>query len=268
MTQVSIWQAYAGYLEANPGKTQPLAQQELQRFARRFNSDAPISSITPLDIEKYCESLDGVGDERAERLSITKEFLRYIHREGLTELNLAPHAKLRRLGRRGAASQRKGKQSASNQLTPEGYQRLQDELAFLKAQRFVIADEIRKAAATKDFTENSPLDAAREQQGQAESRIRDLEALLKGATILDGSADEQTNISRVGVGSRVILRHTRTGQEVSFLLVDSSEIDPSSGKISDASPIGRALLDRTVGDEVDVVTPRGTVQYLVAKIGL
>ncbi|MBI4311063.1 MAG: transcription elongation factor GreA [Chloroflexi bacterium] len=267
-TQLSLWQACAGYLKSQAGKSQPLVLQELTRFTSYMGADRVISAIAPLDIEKYCESLEAIGDERGDRLNITKDFLKYLFKEGASEGNLAAHAKLRRVGRRGSSQRKLTKQPVGNQLTPEGYQRLNEELTVLKSQRPVIAEQIRKAASTKDFSENSPLDAAREIQGQAESRIRDLESLLRGATILDGANNQDHAIlQRVSVGSKVILKHAMSGKEVAFMLVDSSETDPASGKISDASPVGRALLDRVVGDKVEVVTPRGTVQYVLSKIG-
>jgi transcription elongation factor GreA len=219
-------------------------------------------------VQDYCSTLEGMGGERAQRLTTTKKFLAYLHQEGLTGVNLASHAKLRRPGQRAAATHR-GQQtrSAGSQLTPEGYKRLQEELAALKAQRPALAEEIRKAAATKDVTENSPLDAAKEIQGQTEARIRELDALMKTATILDSASQVHGGLQRVGVGSRVVLKNALTGQEFTYMLVDSLETDPAAGKISDASPLGRALLDRMMGDKVEVPTPRGTVPYVVSRIG-
>ena len=140
------------------------------------------------------------------------------------------------------------------------------ELEALKAERIDVVEEIRKAAATKDFSENAPLDAAREKQGQVETRIKILESTLEGAVLLEELKANGGNSSRIAIGSRVVLRHAQTKREVSYLLVEPQEADPSAGKLSVASPVGKAVLERTVGDEVEVATPGGAVQYVVAKV--
>ncbi len=269
-TQLSLGGALLAYLQSQAGKGQPLVQDELSRFRRWVGADKVISAIAPLDIEKYCEEkLDGVGDDRSDRLKVTKDFLRYLHKEGLTGTDLAPHAKLRRQGRRSVAGPqgKHQRQPTVNHLTPEGYKGHQEELATLKEQLPQLIEAIRLARATKDFSENSPLDAAREQREQVQARIREVEAILKGAVILDGVSQMQSNLQRVSVGSRFVLKDSATGAERSFMLVDSSETNPTLGKISDLSPIGKAVMNRTVGETVDVPAPKGTQRYTLAKIG-
>ena len=264
--RVQLQQAFSGYLEAGLGGSQEAVQQELSRFVRYCGRDSAVQSLTPMVVAGYCGTLEGLGDDRSLRVSFTKGFLAYLHNQGWTSTNLATHVKLRRTGRRGPAQPRK-KRPVGNQLTAEGHDRLQDELATLKSQRVTVAEEIRLAAATKDFSENAPLDAAREHQGQLEARIRELETLLKDATILDDSAGGKGAKSRIGVGTHVVLRHVPTGRQVRYHLVESKEADPTEGKISAASPVGKAVLDRAVGDEVTVETPRGSVGYVIADIG-
>ncbi|MFC1935719.1 transcription elongation factor GreA [Chloroflexota bacterium] len=218
-------------------------------------------------MEEYCGTLVGAGDQSTQRLGIFRGFLVYLHHQGWTHTRLAPHAKLRRSGRNTRASRRSRPSVAASQLTAGGHHRFQAELASLKAERTNVAEEIRLAAATKDFSENAPLDAARERQGQLEARVRELEEVLKDARILNETSGEEGANSRVAIGSRVVLRHAQTGQEVSYLLVESNEADPAAGKLSAVSPVGKAVMDRTVGDEVEVATPRGAVRYVVAKVG-
>ena len=266
-SQVLLGEAFTNYLEAQADKDRQAVQQELARFIRWRGRERATGSLTPLDVEEYCGTLDDTGEASSQRLAITKKFLVYLHRQGWTNTNLAPHAKLRRSGRKSPASQRRRQLVASSQLTAEGHQRLQDELDSLKSERVGMVEDIRLAAATKDFSENAPLDAAREHQGQVEARIRELEGILKGATILKETTAGKSALARVDVGSRIVLRHVQTGQEVSYLLVESSEADPTEGKLSAASPVGKAVLTRAVGDEVEVATPRGAVRYVVKKIG-
>ena len=237
----------------------------MNRFIRWCGRDRLASSLTPLDIEDYCASLEGTGEEGNRRLGITKGFLSYLHRVSLTSGNLAPHAKLRRGGRAIAPSKRARKAEAPVHLTKEAYQQLEAELASLKADRPMVAKEIRRAAADKDVSENAPLDAAREKQGYMEARIRELENMLHRVVIL-AKGEFGGPGSKAGLGANVVLRQVDSGREVTYLLVETNEADPANGKLSVASPVGKAILNHVVGDSVDVATPGGTVSYLVAKI--
>ena len=266
-SQMLLTQAFADYSQAQSEKIREVVRKEMVRFTRWCGRDKATSSLTPLEVEEYCSTLEGVGEERSQRLAALKGFLAYLHRQSLISVNLATHVKLRRTARRASTVQKSRRPVAASQLTQDGHQRLQAELAALKAVRVGVVEDIRKAAATKDFSENAPLDAARERQGQMEARIRDLEETLRGAMVLEELSGEERAHTRVAIGSRVVLRQPQTGQEVSYLLVEPSEADPTGGKLSAASPVGKAVLERTEGDEIEVTTPRGAVRYVVAKVG-
>ena len=264
--EVTLSEACHSYLETRAKQKKDFPQQELFRFARWCDWGRLTHTINPKHIEDYCVTLEGMGDERTAHLDITKKFLTYLYQNGLTASNLAPHAKVRRLGRK-AVRQAARRQPQSSKLTADGHRRLQEDLADLKGQIVHVVDEIRLAAATKDFSENSPLDAAREQQGQLESRIREIEAILREASVITESKDSrQRKVTRIEIGSRVSLRDVESGRQVKYMLVHSSEADPTGGKISDASPIGKAVMEKHVGDEVAVTTPKGTMVYRVELI--
>lgn len=264
--QVPLLQAVASYLESQAAQARQAAQQELSRFVRWCGADTATTSLTPTSVEEYCGTLEGRGADGGERLTVTKGFLTFLYRQKLTGVNLAPHARLRRTGRKSSPVGQPRRPAVVTQLTAEGLDQLKSELEALKAERISVVEDIRKAAATKDFSENAPLDAARERQGQVETRIKALESTLEGAVLLEESKGNGSNSSRIAIGSRVVLRHAQTKREVSYLLVESQEADPSAGKLSVASPVGKAMLERTVGDEVEVATPGGAVQYVVAKV--
>ena len=116
--------------------------------------------------------------------------------------------------------------------------------------------------ADKDFRENAPLDAARDEQGQLEARIRDLEGRLRNAVIID----EHAKGGRANVGSVVKLMNLDTSREQTFMLVSATEVDPSKGKISIQSPIGTAVMNRGTGEEVTVNAPSGPVQFRIIEI--
>ena len=139
-----------------------------------------------------------------------------------------------------------------------------EQLEDLKGERVVVTEDIRTAMADKDFRENAPLEAAKERQGIIEARIRELEASLATAQILGPGS--KVALQRSAVGTKVTLKDVASGRQIVYTLVDVREADAASGKISTQSPVGQALLDRAVGDEVTVNVPLGTVSYLVQTI--
>ena len=134
--------------------------------------------------------------------------------------------------------------------TPQGFKALQDELDYLVN---VKAEENKKEISTArsfgDLSENSEYDAAKEEQGKIHARIAELKEMIAHAKVLDES---QIDESKVSVGSIVVLDNLTRGIECTYHIVGSYETDPLSGKISDDSPIGRALLGAQAGDEVVV----------------
>lgn len=258
--------AAAQYLETQKEKDAHAAKRELSRFVQWCGQNRPVSAVLPIQVEEYSATLEYAGDGGTVRLAITKRFLNFLRKHGMTETRLASFARIRRNGKRRAAAQGKRVALEPKKITPEGHKKLLEDLDSLKAERTKIADEIRQAASTGDFSENSPLDAAREHQGQTEARIRELESILKNAVIMDGSSPGIGGAS-IAVGSRVVLQHLQTGKEISYLLVEPSEADPSSGRLSTASPVGQAVLDHSEGDQVEVITPKGAVTYKVTQVG-
>jgi transcription elongation factor GreA len=135
----------------------------------------------------------------------------------------------------------------------------------LYGERTKVVGDIQRAMADKDFRENAPLDAAKERQGLIESNIRELEGVLAHTVVVSDQAATQDR--KVRIGKRVTLVDANNGNEVSYTLVDPREADPNIGKISNASPVGKALLDKTIGEEVHITVPRGTLHYKILEIG-
>ncbi len=149
-------------------------------------------------------------------------------------------------------------------LTDEGLKKLEEELEHLKTvTRKEVADKIKVALSFGDLSENSEYDEAKNEQALVESRIAQIEMMLKNVKILD-----ETEISNdiISVGSRVKLYDTEFDEEVDYQIVGSTEADPMQGRISDESPVGKFLLGHKVGDMVDVETPGGVCTYKVLEI--
>jgi len=147
-------------------------------------------------------------------------------------------------------------------VTSEGLANLNQQLEDLKTERPLIAEKIRAAMADKDFSENAPLDAARDEQAHLEAKIRENEDRIRNAVIVDASANQ----GRADVGSTIRLLNIKSKKEQNFTLVSTAEVDPLSGKISIESPIGLALRGKSKGNEVTVNVPSGKIEFQIIDI--
>jgi transcription elongation factor GreA len=147
-------------------------------------------------------------------------------------------------------------------LTHAGYERLQQELDYLRTvRRMEVAEHIRIAKEDGDLTENAGYEAAKEEQAFVEGRINTLEVILKNAQIIEGNQDSDI----VYLGCQVTVQEDGYEPE-SFQMVGSTEANPGAGRISNVSPLGRALLGKHVGDSVEVATPGGVTVFVILDI--
>lgn len=245
-----------------PSEERLNAQQEVYKFVRWYGEERQLHELTVPEVANYAEQVTSSTTEVAEKLGIIKAFLAYGHKQGLTKKNLAVYIKIKKSSSKSLARSR-GHSPGEVVLTSQGYADLEAELAALIGERPHIAEELRKAAADKDFRENAPLEATREYQGQLEARIRELESTLKAAKVME---KKEATSRRIAVGDTVVLRDLVAGEKADYTLVDRREADPTKGKISVASPMGQALLGRQGGDEVEVRAPAGILHYQIEAI--
>ncbi len=263
---LSLDEAVTMYLATLPPEQKQESQQEVTKFVRWYGGNRLMSELTVREVGEYGESVSksiraSVTDP-AEKIQPVRNFLTFAKKKKLTEINLAPNLRVSKT-KNGPAVKRGRKEAAQIHLTSEGHAAMTSELETLKDERPRVVEQIRLAAADKDFRENSPLDAAREHQGQLEARIRELEATIKGSTIME----EKTSITlRVGIGCTVGICDLSSGEQLHYTLVSPSESNPTKGKLSIASPTGKALLDREVGAVVEVTAPVGTFKYRIDDI--
>lgn len=149
-------------------------------------------------------------------------------------------------------------------LTAEGLARLEKELQHLKTvRRREVAERIKQALEFGDISENSEYDDAKNEQAFVEGRIITLEKMLRNSRVVD---EEAVDASIITIGSKVTVKDLNTGDSMSFMIVSSAESDPSENRISNESPVGRALIGKQVGDVVDIDVPAGTLSYEVLKV--
>jgi transcription elongation factor GreA len=247
------------YVASLDGDARAMAQAEVNRFVRWYGANRPADEIRGHDVSLYGEELGGATAEAKRRARQVKGFLTFLKKEGMTSTSLAPHLRLKKTAKAGAGS--KGGQVV--ELTADGQAALKDDLEALKAQRPGVREEIRTAMLDKDFRENAPLDAAKDKQGHLESRIREIEETLKHAVIVEGAGGGGL---RVGIGSTVEVTNLSSGASLRYTIVGANEGDAAQGKISNASPIGKALLKRGEGEEVEVSIPAGVLRLRIEKV--
>lgn len=149
-------------------------------------------------------------------------------------------------------------------MTPEGLAQLEDERRRLKNdERPAVIRAIAEAREHGDLSENAEYHAARERQGFIEGRLAELDAIISRAEVIDPS---KFSGDIVRFGATVMLADMDTDEESNYRLVGSHEADIAKGRISVTSPLGRALIGKTIGDTVEVTTPRGSKAYEVVKV--
>jgi transcription elongation factor GreA len=146
-------------------------------------------------------------------------------------------------------------------LSQEKFNELQKELDDLRnVSRLEVADHLKRAKEYGDLSENAEYAEAREEQSRIETRIGELDEILKSAVIIH----KGTGGDLVTVGCTVTVK--KAGKTIEYIIVGSNESDPAANKISNESPLGRAFLNHKVGDVVKVTTPAGVVEYSIVKI--
>ena len=155
-------------------------------------------------------------------------------------------------------------ETKKNILTYEGLKALEDELHELKVnRRREVAQKIKEAREQGDLSENAEYDAAKDEQRDIEARIEELEKILKNAEVV---VEEEVDLDKINVGCLVRILDCEFDEELEYKIVGSTEANSLKGKISNESPVGRALLGHKIGDMVEVETQAGILQYKVLEI--
>ena len=149
-------------------------------------------------------------------------------------------------------------------ITYEGLKKLEDELHDLKVnRRQEVAEKIKEARELGDLSENAEYDAAKDEQRDIEARIEEIDKILKNVEVVD---EDEVDLSKVSIGCKVKIKDLEFNDELEFKVVGSTEANTLKGKISDESPVGRAISGRKVGEVVEVETQEGTIKYDILEI--
>lgn len=155
-------------------------------------------------------------------------------------------------------------EAKKNILTYEGLKKYEEELEDLKVnKRRENAEKLKEARAQGDLSENAEYDAAKDEQRDIQARIEELEKILKNAEVVD---EEEVDLERINIGCMVKIHDVKYKEDLEYKIVGSTEADSLNGKISNESPVGRALIGAKVGDTVNVESPAGSNKYKVLEI--
>jgi transcription elongation factor GreA len=240
------------YTESLKNKDRSAAAiREINKFVKYFQEETDVKNITPAQMGTYAEiaSKNSLTEESMEGLQAVRKLLLYAHKTGKTSVNLATHFRVRK-----SRNSNRNEGSFSNpgqQMTQEGYDKLSVEKEDLESNRPIISNTIHNAAEDGDVRENAPLEAAREQQGREEARIKEIESMQRSAVIVDKSGKAS---KVVGIGT-IVQVSDENKKKYKYTLVSPSEADPSDGKISDKSPLGKALLGKRKNQKATFVAP-------------
>lgn len=259
---LSLGEVSFSFLTSLPPEESQDKQQEINKFILWYGKDRPVSKITPLEIESYAGWAASSTSDATKKLQPVKNLLTYLKKGKLTKTNLATHLRVKQPSTKNKVRARPPKEQVM--LTSDDYIQLKAQLAALEEDRRLIAEDLRLAAADKDFRENAPLQAAREQRDHIEARIRGIQTALSTGVLVQQEETEEVMV--VKLGSKITLRDLSSGAQLTYILATKNEAKPAKNKISIVSPIGKACLNQSQGDIVKVFAPVGELSYQIECI--
>ncbi|MFN0095433.1 MAG: transcription elongation factor GreA [Dehalococcoidia bacterium] len=259
---VTLGEALAEYINTLKAEQRRTHEFYVRKYVEHHGDGHLVMMITSSRVESYAEAQIRSSDPNApERVAALKAWFQFLKKREYTPANLGVHIRVRKSGMR-AGSLGLRPEEAPIEMTAEGLETLKREREVLTEQRPALVQAIEIARSDGDLRENAPYHAAREALAFAEQRARQVDNALKRAIIV-----ERDNEDRTSVGSTVTVLDLDDEREQKYILVSAREANAAERKISVESPVGKQLLNRRVGEEVVVATPRGEKRYRIERIG-
>jgi transcription elongation factor GreA len=258
---LTVGQAISAYIAGIGLADRETASRELNRFGRWVGQEMPVAQLTTEQVFRYTETFAASKADANQRLAQVKTFLAYLHRQQATPTNLSTAIRFRRPPVHRPARRARDKPPEPILMTEQGHERLSAELKDLDERvRPEVTEQLRSAAADKDFSENAPYSAAKHKLSEVRTRINRIRRTLSAASVQVGSSTEA-----VELGTIVTLHSLIEDEEVEYQIVGAGE-PLGNGRVSLRSPVGSAVLGKAVGDTIEVLTPMGAQRYRVEKI--
>jgi transcription elongation factor GreA len=255
-------EAATRYLDTLTAQKREASRPEIYRFARWYGGGSSFSKLAGPAVAGYVEQLSVSDTDYEKKLELLRAFFVYAKKAGWSTTNLGTHLKSKKT-KSGPIGSGGGRMQETVSLSKQKYDELVANLNTLKNRSQDLVKEMQRAAADKDFRENAPLHAAREERGHVEGRIKEIEETLKNTTII---GEKKKPSLKSTIGDKITLVDEMSGEEICYQIVDTREVNVLKGKISIASPIGKALLGRCDGDVADITAPAGKLHYRIIKI--
>jgi transcription elongation factor GreA len=261
-SDLSVGEAVRNYIAALEPSERPTIAPELQRFSRWFGAERRMRELDPIQLERYQDQMTASGIDPSTRLDPLRQFLSHARAKKLIDVALAVHVRVRRK----PASERARASSVRDvepvEITQAGYDQLQSEYRRLElVDRPRVTGEVARARADGDLRENAPYHAAREKLQEVDRRLNEIKDILTRAKIITESTGD-----RASLGTTVVVTDLDDNEQLRYTLVGPGEVDRRGGRISIQSPVGQALVDRGVGDVVEVRVPAGVTRYRVERV--
>ncbi len=261
-SDLTVGESIRNYISALDPADRPTIAPELQRFGRWFGAERRLRELDPIQLERYQDQMSASGVDPAARLEPLRQFLSHARSKKLIDVALAVHVRVRR---RPASERNKGARVRELELvevTQAGYDQLQSEHQRLETEdRPRLTREVARARSDGDLRENAPYHAARERLQEIDRRLNEIKEVLTRAKVITEATGD-----RASLGTTVVVRDLDENEELQYTLVGPGEMDRLGGRISVQSPVGQALVDRGVGDVVEVRAPQGVMRYRIERI--
>ena len=263
---VSLGEAVGKYLAILPDEKKNAAQQEINNFIRWYGGrEKSMDSLEGAAVGNYAERLARTDAACVQKLDLVRGFLIYAHKQNWCRENLSVSIRVVKKGKTkttSSSAKKKGQKKGPAYMTQGAFNEIEIEMKTLQEKRLAVMEDIKRAAADKDFKENAPYHAAREQKSMLDGKIMELDEMISTAVIIE----ENQNTKTVCIGSTVLLQEVNSGKEVRYTLVGPREVNPAKGKISGVSPVGKAVLGKCPGDIFEVTVPSGKLQFQLKGI--
>lgn len=263
IAQMTLGDALEEYLTS----LKPAVRHEYEQYVRKYVEHADpstlCSTLTGSRVESYAESQIRSADPNAKhRVTALKAWFQFLKKKGYTTANYGINVRVRRTGGRAGASAVRIEE-APIEMTADGLEALKQELSEIESKVPDLVKSIALARSDGDLRENAPYHAAREALAFTNDRKQRIETSLKRAVVVDSSGRDE---GLAALGSMVTVTQLAKNRQETYQLVSSREANARERRISIDSPVGRELLGRRVGDEVEVAAPQGMMRYRVDSV--
>jgi transcription elongation factor GreA len=260
VTPITLGEALQEYLSSLKPAQRHEQEQYVRRYVEHADPSTMVLSLTGSRVESYAESQIRPSDPHAQRrVEALKAWFQFLKKKNYASANFGVNVRVRRTGGRAGANAVRIEE-APIEMTADGIEALKRELAELEAKVPDLVKAIETARADGDLRENAPYHAAREALAFSNDRKQRIETSLKRAVVVDSSGRDE---SLAALGSTVTVTHLERNRQETYQLVGAREANARERRISVESPVGKVLIGRRAGDEVEVEAPQGTMRYRI-----